>query len=305
MFIGADDGAIHAFDADTGNPLWNYPTEAAVEAPPMLLDGWVYTGSTDGHMICLDQAKGELKWRFETGDMIIGSANWFDPPGGGARRIVFGSYDGSLYCLDARTGEKVWVCATDNYINGSPAVSGEWVVVGGCDAQIHRIRIASGEEAAAFDAEAYVAASVAFDGRRAFIGNYEHRFYCADLISNATIWFYQDRNFPYLSSAAVADHMVVFGGRDRRVHGVDRETGESIWTFRTGGGVDSSPVIIGDEVLAGSNDGRLYRLRLKNGDLVWSYEIGADIISSPAIAGGRVFIGALDGNLYAFGSRTD
>jgi outer membrane protein assembly factor BamB len=82
---------------------------------------------------------------------------------------------------------------------------------------------------------------------------------------------------------------------------VDRNSGEPLWIFPTGGEIDGSPVIVGDKVVFGSADGRIYLLSLSDGEELWSYEIGAAITSSPAVVGQRVIIGADDGRVYAFG----
>jgi outer membrane protein assembly factor BamB len=81
---------------------------------------------------------------------------------------------------------------------------------------------------------------------------------------------------------------------------VSRATGKRRWVFRTQGDVDSSPVVVGDQVLFGSTDGRLYMVALADGSLTWSYEIGSALIGSPAVAAGKVIIGAEDGGVYAF-----
>ena len=87
------------------------------------------------------------------------------------------------------------------------------------------------------------------------------------------------------------------------VHCVKRADGKRVWTFQTGGAVDSSPVICRDKVVVGSEDGRLYLLGLRDGEERWSYEIGASLTASPAVTEGLVVIGAEDGVVYAFGPR--
>ncbi|MGI6457749.1 MAG: PQQ-binding-like beta-propeller repeat protein [bacterium] len=305
VFVGSHDKNIYALELDSGNRIWAYETEDIIEAPPMYLDGRIIVGSADGFLYCLDAGTGELIWRFETTDQILGSANWVYSPDRENKWVVFGSYDGRIYCVDFETGELNWHYGTQNYINGSPAISDDTVAAGGCDAFVYRLSAADGRELGALDSGAYIAASIASTGDRVYIGNYGNEFLCIDLSEQQVIWRYKHRNFPYFSSAAVTDHLVVFGGRDRLLHCVKRDTGEGVWTFRTRGKVDSSPVICGDEVVVGSEDGRLYRIRLSDGSQVWSYEIGEGIISSPAVAGGKVVIGADDGRVYLFGAKAD
>ena len=95
----------------------------------------------------------------------------------------------------------------------------------------------------------------------------------------------------------------MFGGRDKRVHCVGRNDGKAVWTFRTLGEVDSSPVICGDKVVVGSNDGRLYMIRISTGKKVWSYEIGQPVTSSPGVTNGMVVVGSEDGYVYAFAGK--
>ena len=72
---------------------------------------------------------------------------------------------------------------------------------------------------------------------------------------------------------------VVFGGRDKFVHCVNRADGKQIWGFSTRGKVDSSPVVCGDKVVAGSDDGRVYLIGLSDGKELSNYEIGQPVQS--------------------------
>ena len=117
------------------------------------------------------------------------------------------------------------------------------------------------------------------------------------------VWTFRDRDFPYFSSPAVTKDRVVFGGRDKLLHCVKRDTGENLWAFATQGKVDSSPVVVGDKVVVGSDDGRLYVVSLKDGNKLWSYEIGKPVGSSPAVVEGKIVIGSDDGSVYCFGAK--
>jgi outer membrane protein assembly factor BamB len=152
------------------------------------------------------------------------------------------------------------------------------------------------------DSGSYIAASAAFLDGEVYVGNYDNVFMKADITAGKVVWEYTESDAPFFSSPAVGEDVVVFGGRDEKVHCVRREDGKVVWTFQTRGEVDSSPVICGDKVVVGSEDGRLYMIRLSDGSLVWSYEIGQPVTSSPAVAGGMVIVGSDDGYVYAFGA---
>ncbi|MHC4993300.1 MAG: outer membrane protein assembly factor BamB family protein [Planctomycetota bacterium] len=116
------------------------------------------------------------------------------------------------------------------------------------------------------------------------------------------VWEYANPRFPFFSSPAIASDRLVFGGRDKQLHCVRRDSGEPLWTVKTRRKVDGSPVICGDKVVFGSVDGTLSVVRLADGGSVWTYDIGQSLFSSPAVADGLILIGCNDGRLYAFGA---
>jgi outer membrane protein assembly factor BamB len=111
-----------------------------------------------------------------------------------------------------------------------------------------------------------------------------------------------DEDTPFLSSVAVTDRLVILGGRDKRLHALDRSTGQEKWRFSAKGRIDSSPVIAGDRVFVGSADGNVYGIDRDRGVETWRFETGSAISASPSIGYGRLVIGTEDGVLYCFGS---
>lgn len=76
------------------------------------------------------------------------------------------------------------------------------------------------------------------------------------------------------------------------------------WTFRTGGGVVSSPAAAGGTLYFGSNDQYLYAVDAASGTQRWKFRSRGRITSSPAVADGRVYFGSYDGNFYAVNAAT-
>ncbi|OHB73848.1 MAG: Pyrrolo-quinoline quinone, partial [Planctomycetes bacterium RBG_16_55_9] len=264
VFVGSSADNVYAIDLSMGQKVWSYKTTDAVEATPCAVEGAVFVGSLDGFLYALDAENGSLKWKYETEGQILGAANWTQSPDGRIW-ILVGSYDNRLHCLDANDGAVVWTYETDNYINGSPAVDDNKTVFGGCDALIHVVSLVDGSKIAEIDSGSYIAASAAFVDGQVYVGNYENVFIRADIAAGKIIWEYRESNAPFFSSPAVGESVVIFGGRDSLVHCVGRDDGKVVWTFKTLGEVDSSPVLCGDKVVVGSEDGRLYILRLSDG----------------------------------------
>ena len=304
VFFGDDAGKVHALDTATGREQWSFKTAAGIEATPLVLDGTVFIGSSDAFLYALDAATGALKWKYETGDKILGGANHAKSPDGKSTWLLIGSYDSNLHCVDAGTGQAVWKHATDNFINGTPALTpGGEIIFGGCDSFIHVLQLADGRELRQIESSAYIASSVATADGLGYVGNYGNIVLAFDPKSGEVKWKYRGRNFPYFSSAAVTADRVILGGRDKRLHCIDRASGKGVWTFQTRGEVESSPVVCGDAIIVGSADGRLYCVALADGKERWACEIGAAVTASPAVADGRIIVGAEDGSVYCFGAK--
>ncbi len=100
---------------------------------------------------------------------------------------------------------------------------------------------------------------------------------------------------------------VIAGSQDKKLHCINRKTGDKVWSFTTKGHVDSSPVIVGDRVYVGSNDGNLYGINLADGAEVFKFrdEDGRPFSASPAVGEGCLVIGSESnvGNVYCFGEN--
>ena len=304
VYVGSGDFKIYALDLATGRKIWAHTTEGEIKAVPLVLEGTVYVGSTDSRLYALAAEDGSVRWTYETDDQIAGAANYWKPPDGGGYRILVAGYDAFLHCLDAADGKVLWKVETGNYINGTPAVGDGLAVFGGCDGLLHVVDLAEGKETTTIDAQTYIAASPAMAGGLVYAGNVEGMFMCANPVTRWPQWKYTPEATEFFATPAVGETAVFVGGRDKRLHAIDRRFGDPLWTFATRGDVDSSPVLVGEKVLFGSGDGRLYMVRTDDGTQVWSYDLGAAVLATPAVAGRRVVIGTDDGVLHCFTAKS-
>ncbi len=300
--VGSGDGKVHAVNVADGKGRWTYDMGAEIEAAPIIHNEQVIIGSTEGKLVSLALADGMKKWEATAGDKITGAATVYSS--GDKTVVLVGSYDNNVYCFDAADGKQLWAYETGSYINGTAAITmvdnKAVAIVGGCDAKLHVIGIADGKIVREIEVSAYVASSLACVDGHAYTGHYGNEVIDADLATGEIKWVYKQKNFPFFSSPAISSELIILGGRDRRVHCIDRKTGQAKWTFATRGNVDGSPVIGGNYTMIGSDDGRLYIIDITTGKDVWSYEIGDKISSSPAVVGDYVLVGCQDGGLYAF-----
>jgi len=299
VYIGSYDGNFYALRLEDGKEIWHFPTELGFNAPAAVYQGRVYVGDTEGRFFCLDAKTGEPLCAHETQAEINAAANIYEDS------VIFGSQDASLYRLRLETLELVWKFTIDDMIQCAPTVIGNKGFIAGCDGRLHIVNLDTGEGINAVDILAQSGATPAASGDYVFCGTYGESFFGINWRDAKIVWEHRHprRGYPFQSSAALTPEMVVVGGRDKMIHGLDPRTGKEMWTVMTGGRIDGSPVIVGDRAFVGSADGRLYAVDVATGEEMWHYEAGGGFIGSAAVASRRLVIGNDDGDLLCFGEE--
>ncbi len=77
-----------------------------------------------------------------------------------------------------------------------------------------------------------------------------------------------------------------------------------VWKFKTGGPVDSSPVVADGTVYVGSNDHSLYALDARKWGLKWEFKAEERIITAPTVYEGAVYFSARNNKVYALDAAT-
>ena len=76
------------------------------------------------------------------------------------------------------------------------------------------------------------------------------------------------------------------------------------WKFKTGGPVNSSPVVEDETVYIGSDDQMMYALHARKWGVKWDFEAGDRIIGAPTVHNGTVYFSARDNKVYALDAAT-
>lgn len=298
VFVGSLDGNLYALDLATGDQRWKFFQELGFRAPAAVRDGVVYVADAGGTFFALDALTGSEHWKFATNAEVNAGANFFQD------KVLVASQDGTLYCLKTQNGELAWKYSIENRIQCSPTVAGERCFLAGCDGKLHIINIEDGNAVAQLDILDATGNTPAVLGDHVYFGTQGARFFCVNWRKPEIEWTYNPtKKSPCQSSAAVTSDLVVFGGRDRILHALKRDSGVEAWEFPAKSRIDSSPVVVGDRVFFGASDGRMYGLKLSSGEPVWEFEAGGALLSSPAVAANRLVIGSDSGDLYCFGEQ--
>jgi len=299
VFVGDTSGRFYAVDRVRGEVLWQAQTGGPIEAPALWLNGQVVVGSKDGTLRSFDPQTGAVRWQQALGSPITGGAAWVPATGALPEGLVLGLHDGRLVRLPQDGGAPLWTYRTGSYLYGSPALAEGRLIVGGCDGHVHVVDPATGEALQRVPVAGYVGASPATDGDWATTGHFGNEVLAFQPSTGTPLWTHRDRTFPYLSSPAVSDEVVVVGGRDRSLHAVLRDSGQALWWAPALAKVDASPLIAGQRVVFGAHDGRVRIVSLDDGTLLTEYDLGSPVVSSPALASQTLYVGTEDGRLVA------
>ncbi len=239
VYVGTVDGDLLCLDLRTGALVWKYRSIASenpedfapsFNAPVTITDALVLAGDQDGTLHAVDRASGQQRWVFATNGEIVGGATVI------GQRVLFGSHADLLFCLDVADGRKVWEFQTLGPVNGAQAVAGGRTFVVGCSEPILRVvDIQTGEQISEVPIEGLLIATPAIADDILYFGTNEGGVFAVDWQQQTTLWRYADpnRTFEIHSSPAVTDDRVIIGSRDKRLHCLDRTSGERVWTFAT------------------------------------------------------------------------
>jgi eukaryotic-like serine/threonine-protein kinase len=301
VFIGDGNGKFAAYELATGKEKWQQTIKGPIEGSAGVSGDIVVYGAGDSAVHALQKSDGKELWKAPTDGDLKGAMNFYTAPDGNTLVLV-GSYDNNLYAFDLKTGEKKWSVATSNYINGAAALAGNNVLFGGCDGFVYMVNAADGKETGKVEIRDNIASTVATDGKNAYLAHYGCSVLAIDLEKKVAAWTFKERDFPFVSSPAVTDDLIIAGDRGKTLWAIDKQTGDKKWSFRGTGKMDSSPVVTKNAVLVGSEAGFLYAVNLADGAEIWSAELGPGIQSSPCVVGSYVLVGDDGGNLHCYRS---
>jgi outer membrane protein assembly factor BamB len=326
LYIVSYDGKLYALDSRTGSTKWKFSTagERHFEAKnlhgiqpknqtipdpydiylssPVVANGVVYFGSGDNNLYAIDAASGDLRWKFQTGDVVHASPAYADGV------VYVGSWDSYFYAVDAASGKEKWRLHT------------------GEDAMIHN--------QVGFQSSPAVVDGVVYTGCR------DSNVYAIDAASGKEKWHFSTGASWVITSPAVAKGKVIFGTSDSSKYEiVDADSGKLAVEQQGNAYMFSSPAVAGDVVFIGVLNGTLEARDLASGNLLWEFQTPASkrnlgwvltsdrkfnapmlytsnwveatfaafdrqlgvgsIFSSPLVADKTVYFGSTDGNVYA------
>jgi outer membrane protein assembly factor BamB len=266
VYVGGDEGVLHAVDPRDGAIRWSYKGQGAIERQPEMAGDTVYVSTATDQVFALDARTGAWRWQYgrETPDgfTVHGHAGLLL-----REAVLFAGFsDGYLVALEAPSGQVRWArsltgaSGTFVDVDTTAAAAGPFIVASSYSGGLYALRAQDGDVmwrlglqgASALQAVAgrlYVAApregvmAMGFDGR--------------------VLWRQGLAEAGHITPPLAVGPYLVFSGSRAGLFVVDRSTGHLLEVFNPGRGACAAPAIAGRDLYLLVNSGVLYALTLR------------------------------------------
>lgn len=304
VYVGANDGHLRAFQAETGKDLWSVNTGAEILAQPLVDGDRVYSANGLGEVSAFTKA-GKKLWTFTAGDAVYSS------PVLAEGKVIFGCNDGKLYAVDASAGKQAWVNSDATYaIESKPFVANGRVYFGAWDQQIRCVDARDGKliwKRICEGARVAKAAHRYYSAGDAMPVVAEGKLHIADRGYHLTI-LDADTGEPIATAEKVSATGLSEDGRfvyrrmtDGRLAKTD-SSGKELWSVPAEMNfIPTAPTEKNGVVYVASAKGMVSALAADDGKLLWRYQASPQlfVMSSVVSDGERVYATAFDGTLTA------
>jgi len=282
---------------------------------PVIGDGSVFVGTTDGLLQARDVLTGALRWSHDVGDQLRGA-----PAVANGVVVIGGGLGGGITGLDAATGDPRWHVDTPDQatVYSQPAVVDGVAYVNtgpsGVADSVYAIDVATGEVRWRTPAAVGIFNGPAVDATRVYVASAGERALVAlDRATGAEVWRLVREGDTFYSAPSVADGLVYVGSTsdatwDGSLVAVNAADGSVAWQNGTHGDAQGgSPAIYGDWVLSGTHaNGAVVAYDRATGDVAWRYQDGGPVSSAlTTTADGYVLGGTqIDSVVFALDAAT-
>ena len=244
--------------------VWKYSLGAPTRATPVVRDGIVYVGASNGVFHAVRASDGTPVWTWTGPNAIDGAAT------ATADAVLFVDRKIELVCLDRASGTLRWrVALHDSVLAGGPA-----------------------PENATFNRR--VSTPLVLDGV-VYAGSSDGGFYALDAATGERQWRFEAGTPIFSAIGHIGGDTLSFGGMDGSIVLFDRAARRALVRVHAAGPIVTTPVVVGRRLVAGSRDYQLYGFDLADTTRVWKYSYWFSWVeSTPAVKGNTIWVGSSD-----------
>ena len=308
VYAATRDGRVRAFDARTGESVWDTETDSPLSGGPGVGDGLVLLGTSDGEVIALGEDDGEIKWRARVSSEVLSS------PGSQGGVSVARTIDGKLFGLSADDGTRLWVYDRTTPVltlrgTSSPALTEGTAIAGFDNGQVVAIALSNGQplwEARVavprgrteLERMVDIDADPVIEDKAVYAVTYQGQVAALELFSGEVIW---RRDMSSHAGLGVGPENVYVTDDASHVWALNRANSASMWRqAKLEARHVSPPAVFGQFVVVGDLDGYVHWLRREDGQFVARVRIDSDsIVAAPVATSFAVYVYGSGGELAA------
>ena len=169
VLVGSSDGNLYAFDPDDPSRDWKFATGDELWSTPAVSDGVVYFGSLDHNVYALRANDGTFVWQFSAKGAITAVPLIVDGV------VYIGSFDSVFYALDAKTGKDVWrFDGASKWFWGGAVATEDAVLAASLDGNLYVLDVRTGLLEWSYDTGGPIIGSPAIVGGMVAIPSKDH-----------------------------------------------------------------------------------------------------------------------------------
>ena len=303
LVIGAPDGSLLSI-RENGVRRWKFPQGDSEEVAPIygkpaISDGKVYVGEYNGFLYAVDLESGNLLWKADTGDSVVGGAVVAEG------KVVVGSSNGKLLAYNAdQGGTPLWEFPANGDVGkiwSSPIIHDSVIYFGALDHKVYAVSLETGLAVwnKPFEAESAVTTTPLIADGKVYVGSFDKFLYALDISTGAPIaqlegdgWFW---------SGAITDGGLIYAGNlDGYLYAWDGRSIEAQRRFYAEGAIVAPPIFVGDDWIAVASDNeRVHILDRKTFVEEWTFVVGSQVRSAMASNGDLLYVSSIDNVLAA------
>lgn len=219
-----------------------------------------------------------------------------------------GGPDRLRYVPDVRVGPPehppAWTFQSRTLLEFPPAVENGVAVVGTNSGRVYALDVHTGKVIWAKRQRGYIAATPAIAYGRVYVAAMDGTLTCYRMADGLRIWQASTGGSPIESSPLVVADQLYFGAWNGKLYSYDLRTGKLRWTFQAAGDIKGSAAQAGNLVVVGDYAGRVHGVSRATGRAVWTYTGGRRFYGGPGVSGGALVIGDVGGSIISLDAQT-
>jgi outer membrane protein assembly factor BamB len=288
LVVGSEDGTLYTYNAFSGQAGWSYKTGGAIKTDPVIVDGSVLVESEDGHLYSLNELTGKVEWSA----MVNGAV--------GPNLVVYlqsvycSSKDGNVYAIDKTNGNIEWAMKPGGDVSSSPAlyfssieIKSIQLWVGSFNGNFYKMDAATGELLDSSQILNRTICNAPLIANNQDIYGGDTSGFLVYIEGGIFLSSYGDFNI-ITSSPTCVNRLLYIGSGNSFLYQFETggvALGEEALSFKTGGPIESSPVVADSIAYVGSDDKKLYAVKFSatNFQEKWEFETGGKVRSSACV----------------------